>query len=489
MISKLAPLLEALQRSGAEEMHLLPGEKIYVLRSGQRLDVGREPLTTTSLEGLAAELVSTVELPAAAGAAKTVPIAHGGDAFQVEIERGRNGLSILIRRGDGSAAATPAAPAFAMAPRPTGTTPVLSGGKAIDRYLRRMMEIGSSDLHLSADSRPVVRVDGDIRLLEEFPVLTSADVGGVLEEILSPKARHDFESRNDADFAYEVPGLARFRVNAFRDRKGIGTVLRQIPIEVLTAEQLRLPKAILDFCRLSKGLVVVTGPTGSGKSTTLAAMVDYINKTRTDHIITIEDPVEFVHSNIKCLVNQRELGSHTESFKNALRAALREDPDIVLVGEMRDLETVAIALETAETGHLVFATLHTTTAVSTVDRIIDQFPNNQQAQIRVMLAEALRGVVAQVLCKKIGGGRVAAMEILIANMAVTALVREGKNFQIPSIMQTNRALGMVTMNDSLMALVKDKVIEPAEAYFKATDKTGLLSLMKSANIPTPFLGA
>jgi twitching motility protein PilT len=483
-MSKLTPLLEAMQRAGAEEMHLLPGEKIYVLRGGERLDVGREPVSPASLEGLAAELAP----PGTSGEPLTVAVSHGGTAFRVEVERGPAGLVILIRRGDGIAPAFIPPPAFAMAPRSGGSAAAETEGKAIDRYLRRMMELGSSDLHLSAESRPAVRIDGEVRTLAEFPVLSSADIAALLEEIFTNKAHRDFETRNDADFAYEVPGLARFRVNAFRDRKGVGTVLRQIPIEVITAEQLRLPKAILEFCRLSKGLVVVTGPTGSGKSTTLAAMVDHINKTRTDHIITIEDPVEFVHSNIKCLVNQREVGSHTESFKNALRAALREDPDIVLVGEMRDLETVSIALETAETGHLVFGTLHTTTAVSTVDRIIDQFPTNQQAQIRVMLAEALRGVVAQVLCKKIGGGRVAAMEILIANMAVTALIREGKNFQIPSIMQTNRALGMVTMNESLMALVRDKVIEPAEAYFKATDKTGLLGLMKSSNIPTTFLG-
>jgi twitching motility protein PilT len=303
---------------------------------------------------------------------------------------------------------------------------------------------------------------------------------------MTDKARTDFAETHDADFAYEIPGLARFRVNVFEDRNGVGSVMRQIPIEILTVEKLGLPKACIDLCWLSKGLVVVTGPTGSGKSTTLAAMIDFINKNRSDHIITIEDPVEFVHKNVKCLVNQREVGQHTKSFKGALRAALREDPDIVLVGEMRDLETIAIAIETAETGHLVFGTLHTTTAVSTVDRIIDQFPTDRQAQIRVMLSESLKGVVAQVLCKKIGGGRVAAHEIVLGNPAVTNLIRDGKTFQLASVMQTSKNVGMVTMNDSLMTLVQNKQVEPKEAWLKATDKAGLLSMFKNAGIPASF---
>jgi twitching motility protein PilT len=263
-------------------------------------------------------------------------------------------------------------------------------------------------------------------------------------------------------------------------------VLRQIPIEILSAQKLGLPQACLDLCWLSKGLVVVTGPTGSGKSTTLAAMIDFINENRTDHLITIEDPVEFVHPNKKCLVNQREVGQHTKSFKNALRAALREDPDIVLVGEMRDLETIAIAIETAETGHLVFGTLHTTTAVSTVDRIIDQFPADRQAQIRVMLSESLKGVIAQVLLPKIGGGRVAAHEILLCTHAVSAVIRDGKTFQLPSVMQTSKGQGMVTMNDSLMQLVQKRLVEPKQAYIKAIDKTGLLAMFKNAGLPTSF---
>lgn len=233
--------------------------------------------------------------------------------------------------------------------------------------------------------------------------------------------------------------------------------------------------------------MLVTGPTGSGKSTTLCAMIDYINKTRTDHIITIEDPIEFVHDNQRCLINQREVGTHTGGFKAALRAAMREDPDIILVGELRDLETVAIAIETAETGHLVFGTLHTTTAASTVDRVIDQFPQEQQAQIRIMLSESLKGVIAQNLCRKIGGGRIAALEVLLINSAISNLIREAKTFQIPSMMQVGRAQGMVALNDALMELVTKKQVEPQEAYLKAVDKAGFEGLLKRASLDTKFI--
>ncbi|MBS2016407.1 MAG: type IV pilus twitching motility protein PilT [Deltaproteobacteria bacterium] len=362
------------------------------------------------------------------------------------------------------------------------------GPKAIDELLRKMLELRASDLHLSAGNHPVLRVDGEIRFLTDRPSMSSADVEALVRPIMTEKAWSSFEELRDADFAYELAGAARFRVNVFQDRKGFGTVVRQIPMEILTAEKLGLPKACLDLCALSKGLVLVTGPTGSGKSTTLAAMIDHINRTRSDHIITIEDPVEFVHPNQKCLVNQREVGDDTMSFKNALRAALREDPDIVLVGELRDLETIAIAIETAETGHLVFGTLHTTTAVSTVDRLIDQFPADRQAQIRVMLSESLKGVIAQVLCKKIGGGRAAALEVLIGTTAVSAMIRDGKTFQMASVMQTSKNVGMMTMNESLFGLVQRRQVDPKEAWMKAVDKTGFLSMLKNANIPTPFAG-
>jgi twitching motility protein PilT len=345
--------------------------------------------------------------------------------------------------------------------------------KEMDALFRQMVEMRASDLHLSSGSAPMVRHDGEMKPMPGRSVLTSADLERILFPIAPERNREEFRRRSDTDFAYEIEGLSRFRCNFFMDRKGMGAVFRVIPSKIITAEEMGLSKEILDLCFLSKGLVLVTGPTGSGKSTTLTALVDYINRHRTDHIITIEDPIEFVHENRKCLVNQRQVGEHTDSFKDALRAALREDPDIILIGEMRDLETVAIAIETAETGHLVFGTLHTSSAATTVDRIIDQFPAERQAQIRTMLASSLKGVISQTLCRKIGGGRVPALEVLIGTQPVQNLIREAKIFQIPSTMQTSRKQGMCLMNDSLLELVKQGVIEPREALAKAVDKAGL----------------
>jgi twitching motility protein PilT len=352
----------------------------------------------------------------------------------------------------------------------------------IDRLLNKLLEVKGSDLHISTSAVPMMRIDGEMKTVPGYDIYTAEMVQRLLMPIVPPRNREEFESSHDTDFAYELPGKARFRANLFVDLRGMGAVMRVIPSKILTTDDLNLPKELLGLCHLPKGLVLVTGPTGSGKSTTLAALVDYINRTRQDHIITIEDPVEFVHPNKKCLVNQRQVGEHTDSFKKALRAALREDPDIVLLGEMRDLETIAIALETAETGHLVFGTLHTSSAPSTIDRIIDQYPPAQQEQIRVMLANSLKGVVAQMLCRKIGGGRVAALEIMFGVPAIANLIRESKVFQIPSIMQTGRKAGMCLMNDSLFKLAKDGIVAPEEALAKANDKPGLLAAFQSAGI-------
>jgi twitching motility protein PilT len=354
----------------------------------------------------------------------------------------------------------------------------------IDELFRRMVECGASDLHMTSGLRPCFRLHGEIVPIETCPAITPEQMHQVLLEITPERYRAEFEQCNDSDFAYEIEGLARFRANLFMDRNGVGAVFRQIPSDVLTAEQLNLPKAVLDLCMLAKGLVVVTGPTGSGKSTTLAAMIDHINKTRSDHIITIEDPIEFVHKTKRCLINQREVHRHTESFKRALRAALREDPDIVLVGEMRDLETIEIAIETAETGHLVFGTLHTNTAASTVDRIIDQFPADRQNQIRTMLSSSLKGVIAQTLCKKKPKGRAAALEVLIVNTAVAANIREGKTHGIISAMQMGGKQGMRLLNDSLFELVKNGQVDPSEAYMKAVNRDDLLAKFQTAGITT-----
>src|SRR5213596_418924 len=330
----------------------------------------------------------------------------------------------------------------------------------IDAFFNLMDEVGASDLHLASGSQPILRVRGELERVK-FPPLENDELKSMLYEIAPDFKVKIFEETGDVDFGYEIPGKARYRANFFNQKYGVAAVFRQIPSKVLTAEQLGLPPILKKFAMLNKGLVLVTGPTGSGKSTTLAAIVDHANKTRRDHIITVEDPIEFVHSSQHCLVNHREVGMHTISFAAALRGALREDPDIILVGEMRDLETIQLAIEAAATGHLVFGTLHTTNAPKTIDRIIDVFPAGQQAQIRTMLSESLEAVVAQTLVKKKGGGgRVAACEILIGVPAVRNLIREAKLHQIPSMMQTGQRVGMQTLDMALADLVKRGVIEP-----------------------------
>jgi twitching motility protein PilT len=321
---------------------------------------------------------------------------------------------------------------------------------------------GASDVHLSAWERPIVRIHGDMKNIE-YPPLSPEEVHNMVFDIMSDGLRKTFQETNDADFSFELGDIARFRVNVFRTRRGEGAVFRLIPTRVLTLEDLGLPPIMKDICDKEKGLVLVTGPTGSGKSTTLAAMIDYINETYEGHILTIEDPIEFVHKSKKCLVNQREVGTHTESFSAALRGALREDPDVILVGEMRDLETISLALTAAETGHLVFGTLHTSSAPKTVDRVIDVFPGDQQSQIRAMFSESIQAVLTQTLLKKRAGGRIAALEILIGTTAVRNLIRENKIHQIPSAMQTGQAVGMQTLDMALVDLVNKGLVAKEEA--------------------------
>jgi twitching motility protein PilT len=344
----------------------------------------------------------------------------------------------------------------------------------IDQFLRHMVQQKGSDLHLTVGSPPVIRQHGHLTRIK-YRDLTTADMDKLVFEIMSAPQKTEFESTHDVDFAYEITGIARFRVNVFRQRKGIGAVMRTIPSNVLTADQLNLPEGVRRLCQLKKGLVLVTGPTGSGKSTTLAAMIDLINETKPDHILTIEDPIEFVHVNKQGLVNQREVGNHTRSFASALRAALREDPDVILVGEMRDLETISLGLTAAETGHLVFGTLHTASAAKTVDRIINVFPAAEQEQVRVMLAETLRGVVAQQLLRKVdGSGRVAALEIMVGTPALSNMIRDGKTHQITSVIQTGRKDGMQLMDQAILDLLMRKVVTPEEAYSRAHNKSEFL---------------
>ena len=388
--------------------------------------------------------------------------------------------------------ATP--PADAVVPMPSSKVDIDSiiafagseGARAtLDALLRTMVERNASDLHLRCGEPPIVRLHGEMTRLEGR-ALEPAELEAMIRSVMPERNRREYAESNDTDYAYELAGVARFRANALKDRNGPAAVFRQIPATVVTVEQMGITAEVQKLCQLNKGLVLVTGPTGSGKSTTLCSLIDLVNRSRSDHVLTIEDPIEFVHPSKKCVITQRQVGVHTGSFKSALRAALREDPDIILVGELRDLETVAIAIETAETGHLVFGTLHTTTAAGTIDRIIDQFPADRQAQIRVMLAESLKGVISQTLCKKIGGGRVAAREVLLSIPAVTNLIREGKTFQIPTVMQTSKRLGMVTLNDALIELVDGKLIEPAEGYSKAVDKVMYVNSLKSRGIDVGF---
>jgi len=357
----------------------------------------------------------------------------------------------------------------------------------IDAFFKLMNEQGASDLHLVSGQQPALRVRGDIERVK-YKVLESDSLKSMLYEIAPEDKVKVFEETGDVDFGYEIPGLARYRANFFMQKNGVAAVFREIPSIIMTAEQLGVPPVVSKLAGLPRGLVVVTGPTGSGKSTTLAAIIDVAIRSRKDHIITVEDPIEFVHESQGCIVNHREVGSHTKSFTAALRGALREDPDIILVGEMRDLETISLAIEAASTGHLVFGTLHTTSAAKTVDRIIEVFPAGQQFQIRSTLADGIRAVVAQVLFKRIDKrGRCVALEILIATPAARNLIRESKTHMLPGVMQTGKKYGMQLLDDAIMDLYNKKMISGDEAYTKANDKAKFRPLLKSP--PTDFTEA
>ncbi|MDJ0856991.1 MAG: type IV pilus twitching motility protein PilT [Desulfobacterales bacterium] len=357
----------------------------------------------------------------------------------------------------------------------------------IDAFFKLMNEQGASDLHLTTGQQPALRIRGEIERIK-YKVLDSDELRGMLYEIAPEDKIKIFEETGDIDFGYEIPGLARYRSNFFMQKNGVAAVFREIPDTIMTIEQLGLPQVIGKLSSLPRGLVLVTGPTGSGKSTTLAAIVHECNRTRKDHIITIEDPIEFVHQSQMCIVNHREVGLHTKTFSSALRGALREDPDIILVGEMRDLETISLAVEAAATGHLVFSTLHTSSAPKTVDRVIEVFPHEQQEQMRSTLSDGLRAVVAQVLFKRVDvKGRVAALEILIGTAAVRNLIREAKTHQLPSMIQTGKKYGMVLLDDSIMDLLNKGMISPDDAYMKANDKGRFRPLLQ--NPPTDFTEA
>jgi twitching motility protein PilT len=364
----------------------------------------------------------------------------------------------------------------------TPSPPRAAQAESLSVLLAELVRRAGSDLHLRANLPPYFRIDGELVAVEGARALTGEELERFLGPLLPAAQRTQLAAGEEADFGLQFGNLGRFRVNVFRERRGIGAVFRLIPARIPTAEELNLPQVVRDWALLRKGLILVTGPTGSGKSTTLAAILNLANNLRSEHIVTIEDPIEFVHPDRKALITQREVGRDTLSFKDALRAALREDPDVVLIGELRDLETVSIALETAETGHLVFGTLHTVTAAAAVDRMVDQFPADRQNQVRTVLADVLRGAVAQTLLRRKGGGRIAALEILVSSPAVANLIREGKTFQIPSLMQTGRNLGMQTLVDAATALVKSGVVDPEEAYGKVPYRTALLAAFQRQGV-------
>ena len=504
-MAQLDRLLASLVTQRAEALELSGDAAAQLTTGGARRPLTRQPLTSQQVLMLLRE-VAPVEAAREIDAGRPVTFRYtSGDGSFV--------ARLMMADGGWSARLEPDEPSVGDVPGVSDSAPDAAGARgataehrmrgvavsgmsvaapvdpaaldAMERLLCELVRRGGSDLHLRCGEPPIIRKDGSLLRLDGGP-LADEGMSAMLHAIMPERNRAEFAECADTDFAYEITGVARFRCNALRERKGTAAVCRVIPAEVITADQLGLSPAVQQLCQLHKGLVLVTGPTGSGKSTTLCALLDLVNRTRQDHVITIEDPIEFVHENKQCLITQRQVGVHTGSFKSALRAALREDPDIVLVGELRDLETVSIAIETAETGHLVFGTLHTTTAPSTVDRLIDQFPADRQEQIRVMLSESLKGVISQTLCKRIGGGRVAAQEVLLSIPAVSNLIREGKTFQIPSIMQTSRRVGMVTLTDALLELVDTDTVEAAEAYAKAADKPALLNALRSRGRDTSF---
>lgn len=499
-MARLDPVIDRLFSEGASALVFETGGSGALLTPSGSRSLYRQPLSSQQILGAFAEIVP-LELRSSLGT-------DGNFAFPYATAAGTVKVTLALAAGRVTATVEPqqehapqrqapawpqqppssppqAAPQRQVAERDT-VAPVLQEGsiqlsadprEAMEQLLSLMGTHRASDLHLGSGHIPVLRVDGDMVPFDKCAPIPASRLEEMLWAIAPERNRAEWEECKDTDFAHEND-QARFRVNVFADRQGIGAVLRTIPNKIMTAEEMKLSQPILDLCSLTKGLVLVTGPTGSGKSTTLAAMIDYVNRNRADHIITIEDPIEFLHPHKRCLVNQREIHTHTTSFKQALRAALREDPDVILVGELRDLETVAIAIETAETGHLVFGTLHTNTAAATIDRIIDQFPTDRQEQIRMMLSESLKGVISQTLCKKIGGGRAAAQEVLICNNAITNLIREGKTFQIPSIMQTQRNAGMVTLNDALFDLVQRGLVAPIDAFKKAVARNEFKNLLE-----------
>ncbi len=482
-----------MSKQRGEALVFKSGTAVELLVGGASKTISARPVNTEQLLSLLAEALGAETVQRMNGAGGDFRYQSPFGSVALRVTRPEGAMAIRVQRADGDVAGLAAllsasAPVPPPPPLPTPPKAVARVGaiRHIDELFHQMIDLNASDLHLKAGKIPTVRVDGKMIPMPGRAALDGETINRIVHGIMPERSQQEFSQTNDGDFAHEVGGRARMRCNVFRDLAGVAAAFRQVPVKIPTVEELGLPSSVMKFCELHKGLVVVTGPTGSGKSTTLAAMVNWINAQRDGHLITIEDPIEFVHSDKRCHINQREIGAHTRSFKNALRAALREDPDIVMVGELRDLETAAMAIETAETGHLVFGTLHTNTASSAVDRLIDQYPADQQSQIRAMLSDALKGVVAQTLLPKKGGGRVAVLEVLTVIPPVVNLIREGKTFQIPSLMQMNRNAGMLTFSDSLFEAVKSGQIEAQVAYERAPDRKEFGALLTQGGFRGPW---
>ncbi len=525
MSARLDQFVDVLLREKADQLYLLPDEPVTIVMHGKPRKVTKQPLTDRHIYALLVEV-------APSDAADKID-AHNETEFDYAASRGLTRIRVVpegtrltavispvIRdpaapigpRGRPSAGgAVAAAQAPPRAPRPSAIArapfvadplpappslpaaplAALPGEFAASQYsaaeqrfrdlLAGLVKSGATDLHLRVGEPPVFRKDGELHR-EDGTLFTVADLELMLLAIMPETNRVEWTETGDTDFAYEVAELARFRCNAARTHRGPAAAVHVIPAEIVTADQLELPDSIRRLCDLPRGIVLVTGPAGSGKSSTLCALIDYINRERSAHIVTIEDPIEFVHQNRKSVVTQRQVRLHTSGYRAAVRAALREDPDVVVLSELRDAETVALAFEAAETGHLVLGTMRTNTAVATVDRLLEQFPADRQAGARGLLAESLRGIVAQALCRKNGGGRVAAREILLVTPAVANLIREGKTFQLPALMQAARKAGMNTLNDALLELVEKKAVDPDEAYLRAPEKAVLATALKQKGI-------
>lgn len=521
-MSALTQMFSFFGRVPGDELCLVTGECPYIVDDGVKTMLGNQPMSPGLVFSAATELLSVDELRSLpAHRPRVVRHEHDGALWLVEVSRVKGGIGISIRRLEAPRASKgPAAPARASLapdhmrhpsfgapandqspegqdgldfdddtalpadppPAPTSgpcsvtSAPTRGVGTLLD-VLEAAADAGASDIHLSSDRAAFVRVNGELVPAASRNIPEVDDLVRDLADLMPPNAAMRLAAHKETQFVTTIRGVARFRVKPFVDVGGMGAAVRVVPEAIPTAESLSLPRACVELCHLPAGLVIVTGPTGSGRTSTLAAMVDHINRDRSEHIVTIEESVEVVHAPIKSLVRHREVGNAPRASLNALRAAVREDPDVIVIGELRDPATMAFALELAEAGHLVLAAMHTLTAVSAIERLIDAFPGDKQAQARLLVSRAVRGVVAQTLCRRVNGGRVAAYEVLVGTPAVAALVREGKAYQATEVMQVSKGLGMTTLNESLLSLVQRKIVTPREAMAQAVDKLGLAATL------------